>query len=518
MAKSYIFIDISLYISFNWRNIQFLWYGTKMTSNNTPQTIIGRTAELAILDKIYHSSQSEFLAIYGRKRIGKTYLISEYFKKKGYYFELTGAKDATLKTQLNHFREEFADAFYSGVKQETPNSWQDAFNQLRRKAEHLAPEKKIILFLDELPWLASPRSGFLASLEHVWNRYLSRLNNIILIVCGSAASWMLKKIIYNKGGLHGRLTAEIYLKPFTLGETETYLKAKNINLDRKQIIELYLAFGGVAKYLANISKGKSSAQIIAETCFSPNGALLLEFPKLYDSLFENPQQHISIVNALSGKKSGMTQEEIIKKTGMSSGGNFTRLLNELENSGFILSTPQFSCKKKETKFRLIDEYSIFYLEWIKPALDNHFKNVAQNYWQNIQNSPAFIAWAGYAFEGVCLKHADRIIEALKISVVARSSTVWSYRPKKKNENGTQINLVIDRADKCINLCEIKFCDSIFTVTKNYGKNLQYKKTCFQEQTTTKKSLFTTLITTYGAAINEHYLASVDNQLTMDVLF
>lgn len=490
-----------------------------MISNNIPQTIIGRIPELAILGQIFRSSQAEFLALYGRRRIGKTYLISEYFKTKGYYFELTGAKDATLKTQLNNFREEFADAFYSGIKQEMPNSWQDAFSQLRRKAEELGPEKKIILFLDELPWLASPRSGFLASLEHVWNRYLSRLNNIILIVCGSAASWMLKKIIYNKGGLYGRLTAEIHLKPFTLGETETYLQAKNINLDRKQMIELYLAFGGVAKYLANISKGKSSAQIIAETCFSPNGTLLLEFPKLYDSLFENPQQHIAIVNTLSDKKSGMTQEEILKKTGMSSGGNFTRLLNELEDSGFILSTPQFSYKKKETKYRLIDEYSVFYLAWIKPALDNQLKNVAQNYWQNIQNSPAYIAWAGYAFEGVCLKHADKIIEALKISVVARSSIFWSHKPHKESgQNGAQIDLVIDRADKCINLCEIKFCDSIFTVTKNYGENLRYKKTCFRAQTNTKKSLFTTLITTYGTAINEHYLASVDNQLTMDVLF
>lgn len=489
-----------------------------MVSNNVTH-IIARTPELAILDKIYQSSQAEFLAIYGRRRIGKTYLISEYFKSKGYYFELTGAKGATLKTQLDNFREEFADAFYSGVKQETPNSWQEAFNQLRRKAEELAPEKKIILFLDELPWLASPRSNFLASLEHVWNRYLSRLNNIILIVCGSAASWMLKKIIYNKGGLYGRLTAEIHLKPFTLRETETYLKAKNINLDRKQIIELYLAFGGVAKYLANVSKGKSSAQIIADTCFSPNGALLLEFPKLYDSLFDKPEHHIAIINALAGKKSGMTQEDILKKTGMSSGGNFTQLLNELEDSGFILSTPQFSYKKKETTFRLIDEYSIFYLAWIKPALDNHLKNVTQNYWQNIQNSPSYMAWAGYAFEGICLKHAEKIIDALKISVVARSSTVWSYKPEKESKkNGAQIDLVIDRADKCINLCEIKFCNNLFTVTKNDSENLRYKKMCFQEQTNTKKSLFTTLITTYGAAINEHYLVSVDNQLTMDVLF
>lgn len=482
-------------------------------------TIIGRIPELEILERISVSTQAEFLAVYGRRRIGKTYLISEYFKNKGYYFELTGAKEAPLKTQLNNFREEFADAFYAGVKQEMPNSWQEAFNQLRRKAKELNPDKKIILFLDELPWLASRRSSILSSLEHVWNRYLSRLNNVILIVCGSAASWMLQKIIYNKGGLYGRLTAEIHLKPFTLGETELYFKAKGITLDRKQIIELYLAFGGVAKYLANVKKGKSSSAIISESCFSQNGALLQEFPKLYESLFEKPQQHIAIINSLATKKSGMTQDEIIQSTGISSGGGLTRLLHELEDSGFILEMSEFSRKKKEARYRLIDEYSLFYLAWIKPALDSQLKNIAPNYWQSIQNSPAYTAWAGYAFEGICLKHVDKIMEALKISVVARTSSTWSYKPRKDDDQkGAQIDLVIDRADRCINLCEIKFCNDIFLVKNNYADNLRYKKSCFQEQTQTKKSLFTTLITTYGATINPSYLASIDNQLTMDVLF
>lgn len=489
-----------------------------METSLSPITIIGRKAELATLKRIYTSSQAEFVAIYGRRRIGKTYLISEYFKDKGYYFELTGTKDAPLKTQLTNFREEFADAFHAGVKQAIPNNWQEAFDQLRRKVEALDKNKKIVLFLDELPWLASPRSGILKSLEHVWNRYLSRLPNVILIVCGSSAAWMLKKIIYNKGGLHGRLTAEILLKAFTLGETEAYLKAKNIHLDKKQIIELYLAFGGVAKYLVNITQGKSSAEIIRDACFSPTGALVSEFPKLYDSLFDSSQQHIRIVECLASKKSGMTQEEILKYTTMHSGGGFTQVLTELEDSGFIMGVHEFGLKAKGKKYRLIDEYSLFYLTWIKPALDNQSRNISPYYWQTTQNSPAYIAWAGYAFEGICLKHIDKIIDALKISVVAKATAGWSYRPQEKGQLGAQIDLLIDRADKCINLCEIKFSNSIFHITKNYAQNLRYKKHCFQEQTQTKKSLFTTLITSYGTTVNEHYLSSVDNQLTMDVLF
>lgn len=288
--------------------------------NVVPNTIIGRKSELDILNKIYRSKQAEFLAVYGRRRIGKTFLISEYFRNKGKYFELTGTKDASLKTQLSNFREEFADAFYGGVKQELPKSWQEAFNQLRRKVEELDKNQKIIIFLDELPWLAAQRSGVLKSLEHVWNRYLSRLKNIILIVCGSAASWMLNKIIYNKGGLYGRLTSEMNLMPFTLAETELYLRAQGIILDRKQIIELYLAFGGVAKYLSNLEKGKSSAQIISDNFFAKEGSLPLEFHQLYDSLFDNPHHHIAIVKCLAKRETGMTQDEILKNTKLSSGG------------------------------------------------------------------------------------------------------------------------------------------------------------------------------------------------------
>lgn len=485
-----------------------------------PESIIGREDELAVLDKICNSNQAEFLAVYGRRRIGKTFLISEYFKDQEYYFELTGAKDATMKTQLNNFMEEFADAFFNGVKQAAPKNWQEAFNQLRRKIQELDHNKKVILFFDELPWLASRRSGILKSLEHVWNRYLSRLNNVILIVCGSAASWMLSKIIYNKGGLYGRLTAEIHLKPFTLKETELFLNAKNIFLDKKQIIDIYLAFGGVAKYLAHIEPGKSSAQIINDVCFKKNGPLTLEFPKLFDSLFEKPQQHINIVNILASKKKGMTQEEILKKTKMRSGGGFTRILNDLENSGFILPCLEFSHKSKDTIYRLSDEYSLFYLSWIKPALDEQLKNISENYWLVIQNSPSYVAWAGYAFEGVCLKHIDRVVEALKISVVARSYSSWSFRPNKDNhdQKGAQIDLVIDRSDHCINLCELKFCNDEFTVDKSYADNLKYKKFCFQQQTNTKKSLFTTLITMHGAKPNQYYLNSVDNQINIDMLF
>ncbi len=495
-----------------------------MSSNDESGTkaIIGRQRELAILEGLYHSAQAEFLAIYGRRRIGKTYLIRQYFKNKGYYFELTGAKNASRADQLSNFREAFADAFYNGVLQEKPTTWQAAFMQLRRKVETLDSKQKIILFLDELPWLASQKSGVLSSVEHVWNRYLSSLDNVILIVCGSTASWIIKNIINNRGGFYGRLTAQIHLQPFTLGETELYLQSRNITLDRKQVIELYFAFGGVAKYLSYIKRGKSAAQNITELCFDQYGALTSEFPKLYGSLFDDFQLHVAIVNVLARKHYGVTQHEIAAELKISTGGGVTKVLNELEGSGFILSVSVFGHKKKNKQYRLIDEYSLFYLTWIQPALENHLKKVATNYWQSIQNTPNYTTWAGYAFEGVCLKHVEKLVKALELTVVARSCTAWSYKPKHNDENnlekGTQIDLVIDRSDKCINLCEIKFYNKPFQVTREHAENLQYKKECFLEQTKTKKTLFTTLIASYGAAVNEHYLSAVDEQITMDALF
>ncbi len=490
-------------------------YSLKVLAMPHP-TIIGRKTELALLDQITATPEAALLAVYGRRRIGKTFLVHEYFKEQGYFFELTGTRNASLKTQLEHFREAFAETFHAGLLQPVPKSWQEAFYQLRKIIESLDTEKKIILFFDELPWLAGPRSQFLASLEHVWNRYFSRQKNIIVIVCGSAAAWMLKKIIYNKGGLYGRLTAEIHLKPFTLGETESYLQSQGVFLDKKQIIELYLAFGGVAKYLSNIPKGQSSAQIIAQTCFNPTGFFPLEFPKLYESLFEKPKVYMDIVTALAEKKSGLNQTALLKKIKMQSGGKFTQVLKELEVSGFIASITEFGHKKKHTVYRLIDEYSLFYLTWIKPALSAGLPTLSPSYWHSLQNSPAYTTWAGYAFEGICLKHVNKIIKALNIEIIARGISAWSFQ--SKTQRGAQIDLVIDRADNCINLCEIKYYNVPFTVTQDYADTLRYKKACFQEQTGTRKSLFTTMISSYGITSNPHALASIDAAVTMDILF
>jgi len=478
--------------------------------------ICGRKKEIKFLNQIYESTQSEFIAIYGRRRIGKTYLISNFFKQKGVYFELTGRKNARQSVQLSNFATVYADTFNQGQREEVPKDWDSAFNQLRYKIESIPTEEKIVLFLDELPWLATPRSGFLEALDLFWNRYLSRYNNIILIICGSAASWMIKKVIHNKAGLHNRLTRPpINLMPFTLKETEHYLESKNIQLERKQIIDLYMALGGVPYYLNLVPQGKSSSEIISELFFSSHAPLLSEFYKLYESLFDHAQKHIEILKTLAKTKQGLPQKELIRQIDdLSPGGGAVTIFKELESCGFILKIPQYGKKKKDALYRLIDCFSLFYLQWVQDIGE-----VSESYWLRKKNSQQYNSWAGYAFENVCFQHYKSILKALELSVVAESKSGWKFTPlKNREETGVQIDLLIDRADKRLNICEIKFYNDEFVIDKSYAKNLKRKKSCFQEQTKTKKTIFLTMLTTYGVKKNSLYFDCVDNQLTMDALF
>ncbi len=482
-------------------------------------SIIGRRKELQLLDKLFKSDKAEFLAIYGRRRVGKTFLISHFFQDKTIYFELTGIKNASTKNQLKNFTEELSETFFEGEVQRCPSNWQDAFSILCKKVKEIDPSQKVTIFLDELPWLASSRSGFLGALDHAWNRHLSRQSNVILIVCGSAASWMLKKIVNNKGGFYGRLTAEMRLMPYTLAETELFCRSKGVELEHKQIIELYMAFGGIPKYLENISKGKSPVQIIQAACFGLDAPLLNEFPRLFSSLFDHAETHLTIVKALAKQRSGLTQGELIEVANLKSGGGLTRALEELEASGFIAAVPDFGKKKRGALYRLIDEYSLFYLTWIQKSKEGSLKGMQELYWQQLQDSPAYRAWAGYVFEDICLKHIKGIVFGLGISGVSVKASGWKYRaPENSKDNGAQIDLVIERADNCINLCEIKYANTPYVITKEYAEKLRWKKECFRTITNTRKSLFTTLITPFGVVENAQYASAVDNQITMDVLF
>ena len=467
--------------------------------------LIGRTKELAELKTLSESPKSEFVAVYGRRRVGKTYLVRQAFKNQ-FAFHLTGIANASLSQQLTNFHLAFQRA-YQDETGTTPNNWLEAFQKLITRLEQ--QEGRKVIFLDELPWLDTPRSGFIPALEHFWNSWASGRTDVLLIVCGSAAAWMINNLINNRGGLHNRVTHRIRLKPFTLAETEAFFLARGAAFDRYNLLLLYMVMGGIPFYLDAVRTAESAAQNIDRLCFSEDGLLRGEFDNLYRSLFLHAEKHVAIIEALSSKAKGLTRQEILAETRFLDGGGLTRMLKELEESNFIRRYPSFGVKQKKVFYQLVDVYSLFYLKWIRGT-----SSLDINTWINGLDSPAQRAWSGYAFEQVCLSHLDAIKKALGISGVQTQTSAW----KSSNASqGAQIDLLIDRRDQVINLCEMKFSMHPFTIDKSYAQSLQNKIAVFKSETGTRKAIYLTMITTYGIA-RTAYSSMVQNELTMDVLF
>jgi AAA+ ATPase superfamily predicted ATPase len=480
--------------------------------------IAGRQDETAILKSVLASDEAEFIAVYGRRRIGKTYLIKTFFHDM-IRFEITGMFDASLHEQLTNFAHALGKASGTGIIPQTPASWQEAFFQLESWLESHAMKEttgKKVVFLDELPWLNTPRSKFLPALENFWNSYGSAKKDLVLVVCGSAASWMLQNIVRSRGGLHNRLTRQIRLLPFTLSETEQFLKLKKIKLTRFQIIGLYMAFGGVPYYLKQAEPGLSTAQIIDKNCFTKDGSLRNEYEQLYASLFEESHYHQKIVELLAKKRKGFTRNELLNRAGISSGGTATKILNELEESGFIDLYIPFGKQANDALYRLSDEFTRFHFDWIKPLGK---KTPGDGYWLSLQNKPKYNTWAGFTFETLCLKHVQKIKYALGIGKVETAESAWRFLPEKDSANtGAQIDLLIDRKDDTINLCEIKYSAGHFLIDSKYAAELRNKTEVFKSVTGTRKNVFVTLITTFGLFRNEYVTELVHSEVTMESLF
>lgn len=483
------------------------------------EEILGREKEQEILDGVWNSKEAEFVAIYGRRRVGKTHLIRQYFSEKGLYLEASGAKDKPLKIQLENFVKALSKTFYKGVPLAIPANWDAAFDILTHELESLPRSNKVIIFLDELPWMVTKRSGLLQSLDYYWNLHWSKLPHVVLIVCGSAASWMLEKLIYAKGGLHKRITRKILLEPYKLKETQQFLKSRGIQLSQKQILDIYMAIGGIPFYLKGIKKGLSAAQNIDALCFEKNGLLYDEFKNLFESLFEQGDVNLMIVRQIVKHGNRISREKLIEVMGIQSGGTLNKRLNELEAAGFIQSFLPFGHIKRDHFYRVIDEFSLFHLRWIEPFLASGMMNAELGYWQNMIKTPAVSAWAGFAFETICLKHIAQIRKALGLEKVACKAGNWQYIPKKgSEEEGAQIDLLFDRQDDAVTLCEIKYSENPFVIDKAYAKKLMQKSDIFEKRMKTAKQIFLALITTSGLKPSIWSDELVHQQATLKDLF
>ncbi len=471
-------------------------------------TLIGRKEETALLQEALKSETPELIVVYGRRRVGKTFLIRQVYRKQ-IQFELSGLHNGKLSDQLENFSIELSQRM-KGKFITTPIAWLEAFRLLVSYINSLKSKKKKVIFFDEFPWLVTPRSKFLMAFENFWNSHASKRTDLVVVICGSAASYMVTKIIKNKGGLHNRTTQSIRLLPFNLNETELFLKSKKIQYSRYDILQLYMAIGGIPYYLEKLKKGESVAQALDRLCFAKDGILTDEFNLVFASLFDNHKKHVSIVKVLANVRKGMTRNDLIKKKNITSGGTFTEIMHELIESGFVTQYLPFGKKSKESFYRLTDEYSMFYLKFI-----NNSRAHGVGTWNTMFNARSYISWSGFSFETVCLKHIQQIKNGLGIFGIHSENSSWI---SKNINNGAQIDLLIDRDDNIINLCEMKFSNSVFTITKRYAEEIKKKIDVFKRTTKSRKNVFVLMITTYGLYENKHSLEIVQNSLTMDCLF
>jgi len=478
--------------------------------------IVGREREKRQLEKVYSSAESEFVVIYGRRRVGKTYLIREFFsKKKCIYLHVTGTQKKKMSVQLERFVTELSRTFFGNADLAAP-SWEAAFKLLNQQIalQDEKSKKKVVIFLDELPWLVTRRSGLLELIDYYWNRHWSGMKNVILVACGSSASWLIKNIIHDKGGLHNRLTCEIHLMPFNLYETKEYLKHRKIKLNNRHILLVYMAIGGIPYYLKYVEQGLTADQIIQEIFFNAASPLKDEFKKLFHSLFENAEAYIEIINLVSANRSGLSRAEIQAKAGLSvNGGSLTERLKDLCSAGFLEERVSWH-KKKGEYYRLIDEFCLFYLCWVKSAKTHIFP---PDYWLTVSRSQAFKSWSGYTFESICLKHIGQILSASGIKS-AKAIDSWRYVPRKHPEMGAQIDLLVERSDDAITLFEIKFTQEPFVLDREYAKKLQDRIKIFRSKMKITQQIFIAIISATGVKPTVYSEEMIDKIITMDDLF
>ena len=469
------------------------------------KAIVGRKHEQEILAKCMDSEKAEFVAVYGRRRIGKTYLVKQYFSEN-FDFYATGVYKISRSDQLKLWQEQLRK--YSGEKQTKPKDWFEAFGQLQEYLETLGEKEKIVLFIDELPWLDTPKSGFICALELFWNSWAAERKGLKLIVCGSATTWMTNKLLGDKGGLHNRVTRPIRLAPFTLKETEEYLQSIQIGWERKEVLDAYMILGGTPFYLSLLRPELSLWQNVDELFYSQDAVLKTEYGFLFNSLFNEATMYRRVVETLTTKLKGMTRSELVEQLKITDNGKLTEVLDNLVKCDFLRRYQAFGKKGRDMLYQLSDMYTLFYLRFVK-----NYNGMNEHAWSNMEEGRRNV-WADYAFEQVCILHINQIRQALGISGIASDVCSWSYRSK---EQSAQIDLIIDRSDKAIDLCEMKYSDHPYELKKDYVEWLRERRDLFREVTGTDKTLRLTMIASSGIKQNI-YSSSLQGRLSLSDLF
>lgn len=475
-------------------------------------TIIGRKKERELFNDICATQKPALVAVYGRRRVGKTFLVRQHFNNS-FDFSFTGSYQMPRQGQLLLFNQELRR--FSGQEFPLAKDWFSAFEQLRQYLSSLN-KKRLILFFDELPWMETLKSSFMQAFSYFWNTWASTRKGLKLFVCGSSTTWMLDKLIGDKGGLYGRVTHTVYLAPFTLGETEAYLQANGIRWNRYQILEIYMVMGGIPFYLEMLKPKLTFDQNVDNLFFAANAPLRMEYGFLFRSLFNDAQLYRQVVESIAKRSEGMTRQQIKEELGLGDGGVLTVVLENLVRCDFLRRYAAFGKSERNALYQLTDLFSLFHLRFVA---DNNGQDA--QFWSNMRENPSRVAWRGYAFEQVCLHHIPQIKEAIGIKAVLSNVCSWScptFTDKDGNPwQGTQIDLLIDRRDQVINICEMKYANDVYIIDKDYEERLRRRLSTFQHLTRTRKALHLTFITTYGLSRNTHS-GNVQTEVTMGDLF
>ena len=453
------------------------------------------------------SERSEFVVVYGRRRIGKTFLVRRFFKDN-YAFSFVGKHEMRREQQLAEFAKELMCYSHSTFVPQLKN-WTEAFDALQRLLEtYNIPGKKVVFF-DEMPWMDTPKSDFVSALENFWNGWANMRDDIVLVACGSATSWMVDKLLHNQGGLFNRITQKIYLRPFKLSEMEQYLDEKHFGWNRYQIAQCYMILGGIPFYLTLLNPKLSLLSNIDELFFADAHAMLrTEYNELYSTLFKRPDNYLAVIRMLTERKEGFTRKEIYEKTKLG-GAALSKILSDLEQCDFIFSYARYGNAKNNAIYRIKDFYTLFYYKYV-----NGIDTKDSLRWTHLSSTPQVSSWQGFSFELLCLLHLDEIKKALGIDRILNDASAWRSRQPEQN---TQIDLVIERADHNINLCEMKFSSGMYAIDKGYEQKLRERMSIFLAETMTRCSTRITMVTTYGVLQNKHS-GIVNDEVLLDDLF
>lgn len=474
--------------------------------------IVSRKKEINELEDIYNSGKSEFVVVYGRRRVGKTFLVRELFRDRMAFYHTALSPIEFKDAQLTDFQ---IATFCGTLKEygvdfdEAPKDWQGAFSLLKQYIKSLPQDKRQVVFIDEMPWLDTKGAGFITAFEHFWNSFGDGSHNLMLIVCGSATTWISDKLINNYGGLYNRITRQIYLEPFSLKECEQYYQNMGVQMSRYDQVQCYMAIGGIPYYMSYVPKGRSVSQILNELFFSKKARLCNEFDRLCASQFVEKEQYRAILKLLSQKRKGYTRREIATLCKLPYGGTLSEMIKALEVSDFIVSYTYFGGSKRDVYYKLTDLFTLFWMNFMTGTVKTDF-------WTAKENAQAIKSWQGFAFEEVCFNHRMQIAKALGINGVSLDFSTW-HESADNETRGGQVDMVIDRSDNIIDLCEMKFYNSEFHIDKDTDDALRRKCQSFITHTKTKRTVHQVLVTTYGLLRNE-YSTRFDNVVTMDDLF